>query len=638
MTPAYALILSACLVAAEPEGATKPTAAADAAGQNAAPQSELPAGVVAQLGTTRFRSVGQMMGMRLSPNGRILAVNGTLRQLRMWDVETGKLLRILKSGGRSGLEIYLERFPEFAWTSDGKYFAHTDGESIRICDGQSLTELVELKDQELTDIRAVRFAPGNRTLIAGGQKSVIGFDVESGKLLYKTTVGDIFGRMKHPFAENPNDGFSKLPRKTATMSRSWVTIDLGDGKPTKMIDTQEPNNQSIAASADVRRVYVGDRSGKVTLWDGVNQRQLFPWPALTSMVDYLSCSADGSIVAAGSLAATSQSQAGNRARIYKVDSRTPTNADMSEVTVEEHLPDDSHNGLITALDFIDGGRHLVSASGDGELGVWNVAERKRVARLPRGAASQVSTTKGLIAAYGTNDFSKQVRLYDLAKPADAQLLHTFEGVSRAAVSDDGRRVAALKSAPRGEASAILVWDVASRKLLREIPFDAEFGAYSLLLNADGTQVALGSTKHKVRTWDVDTGALWVDTTDVSPHDLIFTPNGRKLVTKGEHVAEGVASIHLWDIATGTMESQFGNGTSVMSLAVCPDGRRLLAGGKDGVIRVWDLQTRELLKELPGQSTGIYSLAVSPDGKQFASGNMEGAILLWDGAVLPKIAP
>ena len=40
--------------------------------------------------------------------------------------------------------------------------------------------------------------------------------------------------------------------------------------------------------------------------------------------------------------------------------------------------------------------------------------------------------------------------------------------------------------PRGEASAVLVWDVASRKLLREIPFDAEFGAYSLLLNADGT--------------------------------------------------------------------------------------------------------------------------------------------------------
>lgn len=639
MSPAaYALIFSACLVGAEPNVA-KPDTAKPAAAAGATEQAAgLPATVVAQIGTIRFRSVGQMMGMRLSPNGRIVAINGTLGQLRMWDVETGKLIRILKSGGSSGLEVNLERFPECAWTNDGKYFAYTDGKSVRICDGQSLTELSELKDPELTGIAAVRFAPGNRTLIAGGRKTVVGFDLESGKQLYKTTVGEVFGRMSHPFGENPNDGLNNLPRKRVIMSRAWVQVDLGDRKPPRMLDTKEPNIQSVAASADVRRVFIGDMQGNVALWDGTTQQQLAKWPALTSSVDYLASSADGSIVAAGSLAASAKNQAGNRVRIYKIRPRTPTVDDKLEATVEEHLPDDSHNGLITALDYIDGGRHLVSASGDNELGVWNIQNGKRAARLPLGGASQVSTAKNLIAAYGINDHSRKVRLYDLAAPSEPKLLHTFEGAHRAAVSNDGRRVAALKPTKRGEPSAISVWDAATHKLINEISFDEDYGAYSLALNNDGTQIAIGTTKENVRTWNVDTGALWVDTNQVSPQELVFTPDGRKLLAKGEHSAEGVPSLYMFDVATGALESGFGNGTSIFALAVCPDNRRVLAGGRDGVIRVWDLQTRELLKELPKLDTSIYALAVSPDGKQFASGGMDGSILLWDGSLLPKLAP
>src|SRR5689334_18733774 len=53
----------------------------------------LPTGVIAQLGTNRFRSVGQMEGLRLSPDGRILATLGSARELRLWDVEAGRLLR-----------------------------------------------------------------------------------------------------------------------------------------------------------------------------------------------------------------------------------------------------------------------------------------------------------------------------------------------------------------------------------------------------------------------------------------------------------------------------------------------------------------------------------------------------------------
>ena len=47
----------------------------------------------------------------------------------------------------------------------------------------------------------------------------------------------------------------------------------------------------------------------------------------------------------------------------------------------------------------------------------------------------------------------------------------------------------------------------------------------------------------------------------------------------------------------------GNTDSVYCAAVSPDGRRIAAGGRDTVIRIWDLESGELLRTLPGSLVG-----------------------------------
>ena len=69
--------------------------------------------------------------------------------------------------------------------------------------------------------------------------------------------------------------------------------------------------------------------------------------------------------------------------------------------------------------------------------------------------------------------------------------------------------------------------------------------------------------------------------------------------------------------------------AVESIAVTPDGKRLISGGADGILRVWDLPNRKLLHELPGHTLNIEGVALSSDGRLAASAGHDGNVQVWD---------
>ncbi len=65
-----------------------------------------------------------------------------------------------------------------------------------------------------------------------------------------------------------------------------------------------------------------------------------------------------------------------------------------------------------------------------------------------------------------------------------------------------------------------------------------------------------------------------------------------------------------------------------ALAIAPDGQRLVSGSFDKTLKIWHLQTGELIHTLNGHARGVFSVAVSPDGKIVASGSWDETVRLW----------
>jgi len=70
--------------------------------------------------------------------------------------------------------------------------------------------------------------------------------------------------------------------------------------------------------------------------------------------------------------------------------------------------------------------------------------------------------------------------------------------------------------------------------------------------------------------------------------------------------------------------------NVMSVAISPDGRRIVCGSDDGGIQVWDRMTGKKLDSPPkGHTAAVRSVAISPDGKLIVSGSNDKTVQVWD---------
>ncbi len=90
----------------------------------------------------------------------------------------------------------------------------------------------------------------------------------------------------------------------------------------------------------------------------------------------------------------------------------------------------------------------------------------------------------------------------------------------------------------------------------------------------------------------------------------------------------LSELILWDLVNGgEIKRWTGHNSSITELAFSQDGHRLISGGNDGSLILWDLEGHKF-RDLKGQPGSISSLVITKNGN-LLSGSTDGSLVLWD---------
>ena len=124
--------------------------------------------------------------------------------------------------------------------------------------------------------------------------------------------------------------------------------------------------------------------------------------------------------------------------------------------------------------------------------------------------------------------------------------------------------------------------------------------------------------------------------------VAFAPKGDKVLSGGWD-----ATVRLWDVATGLQIRQFiGHSDWVQAVAISPDAKLAVTGSGGGMVgnayigkgdcsvRLWDVETAEELKKFTGDWGGISCAGFLPDGRhiffaEWASRKPNPSFHVWD---------
>jgi WD40 repeat protein len=126
----------------------------------------------------------------------------------------------------------------------------------------------------------------------------------------------------------------------------------------------------------------------------------------------------------------------------------------------------------------------------------------------------------------------------------------------------------------------------------------------------------------VKVWNLETGGEKLTLTGHSDRVLAVavTADGTRVIFGSDD-----NTVKVWNLETG--EEPFtltGHSDRVLAVAVTADGTRVISGSLDNTVKVWNLKTGEEIATFTSDSS-IYSCAVAPDGLKIIAGDKSGMV-------------
>ena len=542
-----------------------------------------------------------VFGIALSPDGKSVACSGgTFSEsgfIKVFDATSGKELRSI-TGHKGPVRAV-------AYSPDGQRLASaSDDGTAKLWDANSGTLLRTIADRDssISAVCAVAFSPDGRRL-AGAVLE------DATARIWDTATGRQLCKLQGHHANVTRLAFSPDGQRLATASEDHtVKVWKPDtGRELVTLVGHVDGVAGVAFSPDGGRLVSAGYDHTVRVWDSASGLLCFNRAGHVAPVMDVAYSPDGQRLATASLDHTIKfwSAKGGHA----TEARRPAGGALSRLVFSpdgQHLaggggrrPGDvvvldaatgkevrtltGHEMQIAAVAYAPDGKRVASLSLDNTVRVWDTATGQALRTLRLGGKPSGGTDfrglaysadgKRLAAAAET----ETVKVWDAAT---GQELHDFhERAASVAFSPDGRRLAWAGG------KGLKVCDVVTG---RET-YAVTGSFYVVLFSPDGSRlIALGS--EGVKFLDAATGNEVValrQRTGERVDLAALSPDGRRLA-----LVDGRNVIRLWDTSSGEEALVLpGHAESVVGLAFGPDGQRLASADVDGVIRLWDATPR-----------------------------------------------
>ncbi|MFI5460516.1 MAG: protein kinase [Isosphaerales bacterium] len=562
---------------------------------------------------------GGVTSVAFTPDGKRLVTSGLSRtrqkmfdprpgDVKFWDAATGQPLRVHLSGPADTVGAV-------ALSHDGTHLAATRSNHTVLVWDLATGGLITLKGPAKLTARHASFSPdGTRVVctnspddddpLTDSPRSIWIWD-----LLKRQAVVTI-DRLPYGIAAPTFSPDGKLLAAVVRLSGLVKVWEAATGQEVFSCQYSDGEVWDVAFSPDGKRLAAGGNKG-IRIWGVASREMQATWPSQSRLSECVAFSPDGKRLAVGGIEGTVEvwdTATGQRVETFK-----------------------GHFGPVHAIAFGPDGTRLATGGPDGTLRLWDATARRGTVSISKDKRSgreipSLSPDGTLVTGFEWH-VRRPLRVWDTAtgEPRGGPI-ELPQAVVSVDWTGDGKR---LYLGDAGK--TIHVVDVASGKVVRAFPVDAESHLYHIALSPDEKWCAHSGPGGTIQVRDAHTGALFRAHSGLDGRGvLVFSPDGSRLLGADEYGA-----LKIWDIATGReIAATRLTGVLIQVARFSADGKRLAIGGLlgqllTGEVRILDAEDAREIWSLKGHTLLVDDAVFSPNGLRLATASGDETVRIWD---------